>query len=277
MEQKGRSHAGAGGREGAVWCKEQQGTQREPQAGHPERAESLTWIPSSSLLMHQKLSASMLRSMSWDKLVTSKFSTSSSVKQKVKKVQRFSLKKWRKSLVSSTGPLRPGGSQLMWGQEAGACPSRALARWAGVSQEGARESHTTLDRPFLTPGWLSPTHLSLPLHFSFSLRGKTKKLQASCSMSYIQPPGDGLEKFFISEIQWTNILPLMGSENSWDQGAPTGPFKDRIPPFWQGRHRASASEVSCVKEDGPNPWKRPGFNFTKLAVVKLGSAKTSIL
>ena len=63
MDQKGRSHAGAGvGRLSDP--EEQQGTQREPQAGHPERAESLTWIPSSSLLMHQKLSASMLRSMS---------------------------------------------------------------------------------------------------------------------------------------------------------------------------------------------------------------------
>lgn len=34
---------------------------------------------------------------------------------------------------------------------------------------------TTLHRPFLTLGWLGPTHLSLPLHFSFSLRGKKKK------------------------------------------------------------------------------------------------------
>ena len=55
---------------------------------------------------------------------------------------------------------------------------------------------TTLHRPFLTLGWLGPTHLSLPLHFSFSLRGKKKKLQASCSMSYIQSHGDSLEKFF---------------------------------------------------------------------------------
>ena len=34
---------------------------------------------------------------------------------------------------------------------------------------------TTLNRPFLTPGWLGPTHLSLPLHFSFSLRKKKQK------------------------------------------------------------------------------------------------------
>lgn len=63
MDQKGRSNAEAGLR-GLSDAEEQQGTQREPQAGHPERGESLTWIPSSSLLMHQKLSASMLRSMS---------------------------------------------------------------------------------------------------------------------------------------------------------------------------------------------------------------------
>lgn len=40
-----------------------------------------TWMPSSSLLMHQKLSASMfLRASSW-RLETSKFSTSSSGKE----------------------------------------------------------------------------------------------------------------------------------------------------------------------------------------------------
>lgn len=42
------------------------------------RTHMLTWMPSSSLLMHQKLSASMfLRASSW-RLDTSKFSTSSS-------------------------------------------------------------------------------------------------------------------------------------------------------------------------------------------------------
>lgn len=72
-----------------------------PHAGIPQGQEWLTWMPSSSLLMHQKLSASMLRSMSWDKLVTSKFSTSSSVKQKVKKVQRSSLKNGKRKKKSS--------------------------------------------------------------------------------------------------------------------------------------------------------------------------------
>ena len=47
-----------------------------------------------------------------------------------------------------------------------ACPRKALENLM-----------TTLDRPFLTPGWLGPTHLSLPLHFSFSLRKKTKNFR----------------------------------------------------------------------------------------------------
>lgn len=56
--------------------------------GTPARAKEflcpqrLTCIPSSSLLMHQKLSASMLRKTSWDRFVTSKFSTSSSAKER---------------------------------------------------------------------------------------------------------------------------------------------------------------------------------------------------
>lgn len=46
-----------------------------------------TCIPSSNLLMHQKLSASMLRSTSWDRFVTSKFSTSSSEREKATDIQ----------------------------------------------------------------------------------------------------------------------------------------------------------------------------------------------
>lgn len=51
--------------------------------------QRLTWIPSSSLLMHQKLSASMLRKTSCDRFVTSKFSTSSSAKQRGKSIREL--------------------------------------------------------------------------------------------------------------------------------------------------------------------------------------------
>lgn len=52
-------------------------------------------IPSSSLLMHQKLSASMLRNTSCDRFVTSKFSTSSSEKQNAKRIPRAHPEKGR--------------------------------------------------------------------------------------------------------------------------------------------------------------------------------------
>lgn len=55
----------------------------------------LTWMPSSSLLMHQKLSASMfLRASSW-RLDTSKFSTSSSREEKREQRER----EWEKKAV----------------------------------------------------------------------------------------------------------------------------------------------------------------------------------
>lgn len=54
---------------------------------------------------------------------------------------------------------------LLCGQ---ACPRKALENLVA-----------TLHRPFLTPDCLGPTYLSLPLHFSFSLREKKKQLQAS--------------------------------------------------------------------------------------------------
>lgn len=61
-----------------------------PQQGEkpPRHQKRLTCIPSSSLLMHQKLSASMLRKTSCDRFVTSKFSTSSSAKQRGKSIRR---------------------------------------------------------------------------------------------------------------------------------------------------------------------------------------------
>lgn len=57
----------------------------------------LTWMPSSSLLMHQKLSASMfLRASSW-RLDTSKFSTSSSGAEKGEQRERVRHKRCRGS------------------------------------------------------------------------------------------------------------------------------------------------------------------------------------
>lgn len=104
----------------------------------------------------------------------------------------------RQSLVSSTGSLRPRGSQAHVRPRNRGLPTTVpLPGRQECPRKALENLMTTLHRPFLTPGWLGPTHLSLPLHFSFSLRKKkTKKLQASCSMSYIQPPGGSLEKFF---------------------------------------------------------------------------------
>lgn len=63
VKQHGRQRGGAV--LGAGPCLRRR-VRRSPKAhpGRPARAECLAWIPSSSLLMHQKLSASMLRSMS---------------------------------------------------------------------------------------------------------------------------------------------------------------------------------------------------------------------
>lgn len=53
-------------------------------------SESNTCIPSSNLLMHQKLSASMFRCVSRGKLAISKFSTSSSKEKKTHKTHTHS-------------------------------------------------------------------------------------------------------------------------------------------------------------------------------------------
>lgn len=93
----------------------------------PVRAKKLPWpqrltcIPSSSLLMHQKLSASMLRKTSWDRFVTSKFSTSSSAKGR------------RKSIREMRGTRDTGQTQ-------GLCQAKAL-------QEALQDSLCVRDVP----------------------------------------------------------------------------------------------------------------------------------
>lgn len=65
----------------------------------PERwqiGNQFTWIPSRSLLMHQKLSASMFRNTSSCKLETLKFSTSSSAKSQKTKENKKQTKKGNK-------------------------------------------------------------------------------------------------------------------------------------------------------------------------------------
>lgn len=88
MKQKNLPNAGA--------CRILTQTRRgDNHTATPVRAEEFLWpqrltcIPSSSLLMHQKLSASMLRKTSWDRFVTSKFSTSSSAKQRGKSIREM--------------------------------------------------------------------------------------------------------------------------------------------------------------------------------------------
>ncbi len=72
-------------------------THRQSECIRPARwqiGNQFTWIPSRSLLMHQKLSASMFRNTSSCKLETLKFSTSSSAKsQKTKENKKETEKK----------------------------------------------------------------------------------------------------------------------------------------------------------------------------------------
>lgn len=81
--------------------------------------------------------------------------------------------------------------------------------------------------------------------------------------------------WFQKFTELSSTLTLTGSGKRWDQVAPIVHFKDGIPQSWQGRPMVSPlrSEDECVKEDGPNPWKLPGFNLTNLEVIKMGSAK----
>ena len=67
---------------------------------------TFTWMPSSSLLMHQKLSASMfLRASSW-RLDTSKFSTSSSGGDKGVRWERERERWWEMSTAETGGQVR---------------------------------------------------------------------------------------------------------------------------------------------------------------------------
>ena len=236
MEQKGRSHAGAGGREGVVWCRR---ATRNPK-GAPGRAsrkgrgahlDPVQQFAHAPKAVGFYASQHVLRQIGHVKVLYILF-----CKTKGEESQRFSLKKMEKDKSSIFS-----GSLKAWRE-----PAHVRPRSRGLSlpcpcQVGRRVPGRRLRISWQhwtghfshRVGWVQ--HLSLPLHFSFSLRKKDKKLQASCSMSYIQPPGMVWKNSFLSEIQWTNMLPLMGSEKNWDQEAPTGHFKkkkkDRIPPI----------------------------------------------
>lgn len=131
----------------------------------PARAKKLPWpqrltcIPSSSLLMHQKLSASMLRKTSWDRFVTSKFSTSSSAKGRKKSIREM------------------GGTRDM-GQTQGLCQAKAL-------QEALQDSLCVRDVPGMVT---APVHSPTP-----PAQLKNPKRLAGHALNPVQLPRESWE------------------------------------------------------------------------------------
>lgn len=115
---------------------------------------TLTWMPSRSLLMHQKLSASMFLSASSWRLDTSKFSTSSSVEERERGMKR--VRKVIKKKLNKGKETCECVNIKMGGTEKGFCYSKKR------KIEGLSTHSLTLS--FLPPGFLASVITNTSVH-----------------------------------------------------------------------------------------------------------------